>query len=262
MIDGKPGENVRQAIAAFEQAYGLPVDGQLDAAVFQKLTQLDARPVLTEYAITAQDVVGPFVPAIPEKYEEMAALKTLAYTSPLELLAEKFHATEELLQTLNPGKDFAKAGTKIVVPNVGNPQLPGVVALIEVNKAEREVRVYDAQKKLLAFYPATIGSDVLPSPGGAMKVRAVAPAPTYTFDPARLNWDGATRKVTVAAGPNNPVGSVWIDLTKDTYGIHGTPDPASIGYSASHGCIRMHIPSAEWLFRRVTVGTPVYIFRA
>jgi lipoprotein-anchoring transpeptidase ErfK/SrfK len=257
VIDGKPGENVRQAIAAFEEAYRLPVDGQLDAAVFQKLTQLDSRPALAEYEITAADVAGPFIAAVPEELEDKGALPAMSYTSALELLAEKFHATEELLQTLNPGVDFARAGTRIVVPDLGDDQLPGAVALIEVNRAEREVRVYDAQKKLLAFYPATIGSDVLPTPSGSLKVTGVAPEPDYTFDPAKLNWEGAKRKVVVKPGPNNPVGSVWIDLDKPTYGIHGTDEPRFIGKTASHGCVRLTNWDAEELASQVKPGVPV-----
>ena len=257
VIDGRGGENTRQAIAAFEAEAKLPVDGQLDEAVFQRLTQMDSRPVLTEYTITPQDVAGPFVAEIPEKYEAMATLKTLAYTSPLEMLAERFHVTEQLLQTLNPNADFAKAGTNIMVPAVGNDQLQGDITEIIVDKGERAVRVMGAGGKLLAFYPATIGSDVLPSPGGAMAVRAVAPAPTYTFDPARLNWEGAKKKVTVAQGPNNPVGSVWIDLTKDTYGIHGTPDPHLVGKRPSHGCVRLTNWDAEELASRVKPGVAV-----
>ena len=257
IIDGRPGENVRQAVAAFEKAYDLPVDGQLDAAVFQKLTQLDNRPALAEYEITAADVKGPFIQSVPQELEDKGKLPAMSYTSALELLAEKFHATEELLQTLNPGADFARAGTKIVVPDVANQSLPAAVASIEVNRAEREVRVYDAQKKLLAFYPATIGSDVLPTPSGSLKVNGVAPEPDYTFDPEKLNWDGAKTKVTVKPGPNNPVGSVWIDLNKPTYGIHGTDEPRTIGKTVSHGCVRLTNWDAEELASQVKPGVPV-----
>ena len=257
VIDGKPGENVRQAVAAFEKANGLTPDGQLDAEVFQKLTQLDSRPALAEYEITAQDVAGPFIAQVPQELEDKGRLPAMSYTSALELLAEKFHATEELLQTLNPGVDFAKAGGRIVVPSLGDNRLPAAVASIEVNKAEREVRVYDAQKKLLAFYPATIGSDVLPTPSGSLKVSGVAPEPDYTFDPAKLNWDGAKTKVTVKPGPNNPVGSVWIDLNKPTYGIHGTDEPRTIGKTVSHGCVRLTNWDAEELAGQVKPGVPV-----
>ncbi len=257
VIDGTMGENVRQAIAAFEKANGLQVDGQLDEAVFQKLTQVDPTPVLADYTITDADVKGPFIQAVPDDLTEKGKLPAMSYTSPLELLAERFHATEELLQTLNPGVDFAKAGAKIVVPHVRTDALPGAVKLIEVNKAEREVRVYGENRQLLAFYPATIGSDVLPTPSGNLKVTAVARNPDYTFDPAKLNWDGAKTKVNVKPGPNNPVGAVWIDLSKPTYGIHGTDNPRTIGKTESHGCVRLTNWDALQLASQVKAGVPV-----
>jgi len=257
VIDGKTGENVRQAIAAFEEAHALPVDGQLDEAVFQKLTELDARPVLTTYAITAQDVAGPFNTETPTAIEDQAKLKALSYLSSAELLAEKFHVTEDMLATLNPGVDLTKAGSTITVPDLGSAAINGQVARIEVDKAEKAVKAFDAAGKLLAFYPATIGSDELASPDGTWKVRAVATKPTYTWDPTRLTYKGPKTKMTVAAGPNNPVGAVWIDLDKDTYGIHGSPDPALIGKRSSHGCVRLTNWDALELAKAVKAGVPV-----
>ncbi|MBW3558633.1 MAG: L,D-transpeptidase [Proteobacteria bacterium] len=257
VIDGTMGENVRQAIAAFERANDLPVDGQLDEAVFNKLTQLDNRPALAEYTIAEQDLRGPFVETIPDDLEAQGRLPVLAYTSPLELLAERFHMTEEALQALNPNVDFRRAGQTIRVAALAPDQLPGAVTLIEVDKAERAVRVYAEGRKLLAFYPATIGSSVLPTPGGEMAVKGVAPEPTYTFDPKKINSGAADKVVKVAAGPNNPVGSVWIDLTKETYGIHGTPEPRFIGKTASSGCVRLTNWDAEELAAQVKPGVRV-----
>lgn len=257
VIDGKPGENVRQAIAAFETANGLAVDGVLDEAVFAKLTSMDSSPVLTEYVITPEDVAGPFEPVIPDDLAAQGRLKALSYTSAAELLAEKFHMTEDLLRSLNPGVDLSVAGGRIVVAAVAANPLAADVAAIEVDKAERAVRVYDAQHNLLAFYPATIGSDDLASPSGSLKVTGVARNPTYTFDPARLTYNGPKAKVVVAAGPNNPVGAVWIDLSKDTYGIHGASDPAQIGKRSSHGCVRLTNWDALALADKVKPGVTV-----
>jgi lipoprotein-anchoring transpeptidase ErfK/SrfK len=238
VIDGRYGENVRQALAAFEEANGLPVDGQIDQAVFDKLTMLDSRPVLTEYTITAADVAGPFIPAVPTEIEDQSKLPGLEYTGPAELLAEKFHMTEDLLKTLNPGAELTMAGQTILVADQGDDVLTGI-ASIEVDKAESAVKAYDAAGKLLAFYPATIGSEELATPDGVLKVTGVSRHPTYTFDPTRLTWKGPKKKTIVKAGPNNPVGAVWIALNKPTYGIHGAPDPALIGKRASHGCVRL-----------------------
>lgn len=257
VIDGLAGENLRQAIAAFEKTHALPVDGKLDAQVFAALTTFDTDPALTEYEITPQDVAGPFVASLPDDLEAKSKLKALSYRGPAELLSETFHTTEALLATLNPGIDFTKAGTRIVVPAVRKTELEGAVARIEVDKAERAVKAFDANGKLLAFYPATIGSEELPAPSGELKVLAVAHAPTYTFDPKRLSYKGPKTKVTVPAGPNSPVGSVWIDLSKDTYGIHGSDEPKQIGKTFSHGCIRLTNWDAEQLAAAVKAGVVV-----
>ncbi|HEY0650940.1 L,D-transpeptidase [Phenylobacterium sp.] len=239
VIDGQDGENVKNAVAAYERANGLPEDGLLDAEVWGKLTA-DEGPVLTDYVITAEDVAGPYTPVIPKDYADMAKLDRLGFTGPLEALAERFHMDAALLQALNPGVDFAAAGTKIVVAAPSRPQLPAKVAKVEVDKAMKQVRAYDAADRLLAAYPATVGSSELPTPNGEWAVRTIAPEPTWTYDPSRLNFgDRKAGKLTIKAGPNNPVGAVWIDLTKDTYGIHGAPEPRLVGKVASHGCVRL-----------------------
>ncbi len=257
VIDGKPGENVRQAIAAFEAANSLPVDGKMDAQAWQALTNADAAPAMQDYAITAQDVAGPFVAKIPTDYAEMAKLKALAYSSPSEALAEKFHMDEALLKALNPGVDFAKAGAVIVVARPGEDRLAATVTRIEVDKAEREVRAYGDGDKLLAVYPATVGSSERPAPAGEWAVRTIAPNPTWSYDPKRLTFGKAADKMTIAAGPNNPVGVMWIDLTKDTYGIHGAPDPRRVGKAESHGCVRLTNWDVQELGAAVKAGTAV-----
>jgi lipoprotein-anchoring transpeptidase ErfK/SrfK len=257
VIDGQYGENVRQAIAAFETASGLPVDGQLDAQVFERLAAGDTTPVMQDYVITEADVKGPFVEKIPTDYEQMAKLERLAFTGPAELLAEKFHMDEELLRALNPGADFSKPGTTLLVVRPGADRMDMQVARIEVDKAEREARAYDRAGKLVAVYPATVGSSDMPAPSGSWEVATVAPSPTWTYDPDKLNFGDAGKKLTIAAGPNNPVGSIWIDLTKDTYGIHGTPDPDKVGKTDSHGCVRLTNWDAEELGSAVAKGTEV-----
>jgi lipoprotein-anchoring transpeptidase ErfK/SrfK len=257
VIDGQDGGNVRNAVAAFEAAHDLPVDGAMDEQVWAALAK-DAQPAVTDYTITAEDVKGPFLAKIPTDYAEMAKLDALGFTSPSEALAEKFHMDEALLKALNPGADFATAGTKIVVAALGPDRLPGTVARIEVDKTKRQVRAYGDGDVLLAVYPATVGSSERPAPAGEWAVRAVAPNPTYTYDPSRLTFGKAEQgKLTIKAGPNNPVGAAWIDLTKDTYGIHGTPDPRLVGKTASHGCVRMTNWDARQLGQAVKKGTVV-----
>jgi len=257
VIDGLGGDNTRQAIAAFEKAAGLPQDGVLDAEVFRRLTAGDDGRVLTDYTIAAADLAGPFIGQVPADLADMVKLQTVGYATPLEMLAEKFHMTEGLLQALNPGVDFGKAGQTIVVAAVAQTELTDDVAHIVVDKAERSVRVYDAADKLLAFYPATIGSSARPAPSGELSVVGVAPEPNYTYDPDRVSYDRGDRKVIVPPGPNNPVGSVWIDLSRDTYGIHGTPDPSKVGKTFSSGCVRLTNWDAEQLASKVKPGVRV-----
>jgi lipoprotein-anchoring transpeptidase ErfK/SrfK len=257
VIDGQEGNNLTLAISAFQEAHRLTVDGKLSPATWDALAA-DANPALTDYVITAEDVAGPFTPDIPkDDYEAMAKLPALGYGTPLEALAEKFHMDEPLLQALNPGVDFSQAGTTIIVAALGPDGLDGKVTRIEIDNAKGVLKAYADGDKLLAVYPATVGSTERPAPVGEWAVNTVAPRPTYTYDPTRLTFGKPTGKLTIKAGPNNPVGSTWIDLTKDTYGIHGTPDPRLVNKRASHGCVRLTNWDAAELGAAVQKGAKV-----
>ena len=255
VIDGAMGGNTRRAIEAFQRANAMAVDGELSSALLDKLRAAHSGDLLQRYTITAEDVSGPFID-LPSGMEEQAKLETLGYESPAEAIAEKFHMAQSFLEALNPGADFGSAGTEITVIVPGKDELEAKVARIEVDKAGSALRAYTEDGTLVATYPATIGSSSFPSPSGAMEVRAVAPAPTYHFDPEGRSW-GPDEKLTIAAGPNNPVGGTWIDLSKEGYGIHGTPDPKLIGKTASHGCVRLTNWDAEELPKAVSPGTKV-----
>ncbi|HEX2725886.1 MAG TPA: L,D-transpeptidase [Beijerinckiaceae bacterium] len=265
MIDGRTGDNLRKALAAFAQEHGVKAAGELNQDVWTKLTESSGEPAVIEYTISDADVKGPFAEKIPARMEDMAKLDRLGYTSAQELLAEKFHASADLLTALNPGKRFDEAGTRIVVPNVlasqgekSDKSDKGNVARIEVEKGARALKVLDKGGKLLAFYPASIGSTDKPAPSGDFTVRAVAENPTYTYDP-KFGFKGvkAKEKLTIKPGPNNPVGAVWIDLSLETYGIHGTPEPEKVGKSFSHGCVRLTNWDAKELAAMVQKGTKV-----
>lgn len=259
VIDGLAGDNVSKAIAAYEQANGLAVDGKTDEALLQQLASEDPKPVLTRYTIREKDVAGPFLDKVPDTLEEMAKLDALSFTSPRELLAEKFHMDEDLLEALNPGADFAQAGTEITVAQVTQREEKDTVTRIEVDKTRGALFAYDGNDTLIAFYPATIGSDGMPSPTGTHEVRTIAPSPKYYYNPKELNFSGVETEdlLEIAAGPNNPVGTVWIDLTEPTYGIHGTPEPSLIAKTQSHGCVRLTNWDAEELSTMVKKGTAV-----
>jgi lipoprotein-anchoring transpeptidase ErfK/SrfK len=258
MIDGKSGENVRQAITAFQKARGLRADGKLDQETFAKLLETGSEPALIEYKIGEGDVKGPFVAKMPTDLEHMAELKHLGYASPLQLLSEKFHASEALLQAFNPGQTFDTAGATITVPNVRAARTKGTVVKIEVDKPGRGLRAFGPGGQLVAYYPASVGSKEKPAPSGTYGVRRAVFNPTYTYDP-KFAFKGvkAKEKVEIAEGPRNPVGSAWIDLSKESYGIHGTAHPETIGKTESHGCVRLTNWDAVELAHMVSKATVV-----
>jgi lipoprotein-anchoring transpeptidase ErfK/SrfK len=258
VIDGKTSENAGKAIVAFQRSRGLAASGKLDQPTWDKLCASMSAPVMVAYTITDDDVRGPFVHKIPRDFEGMARLHRLGYRSAGQLLAEKFHTSEEMIKLLNRGKRLDSAGTVIIVPNVADGRPDGQVFRIEVDKPAKLVRAFGRNDELIAFYPASIGSSEKPAPSGTYRVRQVVENPIYHYDP-RFHFKGvrSKRRLTIAPGPNNPVGLVWIDLTKASYGIHGTPRPEEIGKTQSHGCIRLTNWDALDLAKRVRKGTPV-----
>jgi lipoprotein-anchoring transpeptidase ErfK/SrfK len=257
-IDAAYGSNMRNALSGFQKARDLPVTGKLDAATWTALLQ-DTAEMVVPYTLQDVDTAGPFV-AIPEDMAAKAALPALGYASPAEGLGEKFHVSPKLLARLNPGKDFTRTGDQIMVPNVlGTEPLPKA-SKVMVSKEGRILTVYDTEGKLIAQYPASTGSAHDPLPIGTWKINGVARHPTYHYNP-KLFWDAKTgdKKATVPAGPNNPVGVAWIDLSKPHYGIHGTPVPAAIGKTESHGCIRLTNWSVQEVAGLVAPGTQVVL---
>ncbi len=233
-IDGRGGANTDKAIDAYERTTGSRI---------ADLVAASQEPPTITYTITAEDASAPLTPSIPRDMMAKARLKRLGYTSRLELLAEKFHASPALLKRLNPRLQLG-AGHQIVVPNVkvvsASEGRPLADIVVHVSKSISTLWVTDAAGKAFIHAPVTSGSEHDPLPIGEWTVTGVSRNPSFNYNPD-LFWDAdpSHSKAKIAPGPNNPVGVVWVDISKPHYGIHGTPEPSTIGHSESHGCVRL-----------------------
>jgi lipoprotein-anchoring transpeptidase ErfK/SrfK len=252
-IDGQFGDNLRTAVTGYQSARNLQKTGSADQATWQSLNA-DTASALAPYTISADDVMGPFE-QISHDMMAQAKLKHLGYQSPPEELGERFHINPKLLAVLNPGKDLTKADEQVLVPNVQREYVLQADKVV-VSKSNHTVSAFAADGMLLAQYPATMGSEHDPLPIGNWKITGVQQNPVFHYNPAFF-WDAKPKdeRAEIAAGPNNPVGVVWIALSKEHYGIHGTPEPGKIGHTESHGCIRLTNWDAEELSRTVKPGT-------
>jgi lipoprotein-anchoring transpeptidase ErfK/SrfK len=263
-IDGYPGANLSHALTAFQTSRELLVSGEPDCETWRALRGDQMGELIAIYAIADADVQGPFVAAIPNDLMRQAKLPSLGYRSPLERLAEKFHASPRLLSRLNPNVRL-DAGTMLRVPavlpfdvDVRPPRSTGTDVTIVVSKEDSSLRALGGDGRLVFFAPVTTGSTHDPLPLGDWKVTGVRWMPPFHYNP-RLFWDAKPNdtRATLKPGPNGPVGVVWIDLDRPHYGLHGTPEPAAIGRTASHGCVRMTNWDAARVAALVKPGTLV-----
>lgn len=277
VVDGTMGAGTREAIRGFQQAKNIKVTGKADTATKAALGDLSQS--VETVTITDADAAGPFVAKIPASKDEQAKLDNLSYTSIEEALAEKYHTSTAKLRALNRGAAF-KAGSQIKVPAIRTTGAGAAgtdnwsvtldklsvakdqpaAAKVVVDKSDATVRAYDASGALLAQFPATMGSGHDPLPIGEWKIRGVVKNPPFNYNPD-LFWDAAPsdKKAKLPPGPNGPVGVVWIDLSKEHYGIHGTAHPELIGKTESHGCIRLTNWDAAKLAQMVKAGTPALL---
>lgn len=262
VIDGAPGNNTRKASAAYQAAMGSAPD-------------ISTTQALTDYTITAADAAGPFSENIPEDMAEKAKLPGLYFSSVAEALGERFHTSPEVLKRLNPTTTFA-AGATLKVPNVIVVEMPqpaaagaarsapvkAPVVTVTVSKSASAATVTDAAGKVIFYAPVTSGSGHDPLPIGKWAVTSIVRNPTFNYNPA-LFWDAepGDTKAKIPAGPNGPVGVVWIDISKPHYGLHGTPEPRTIGHTQSHGCVRLTNWDAMRLAELVAKGTAVVFTR-
>lgn len=279
VIDGREGASLKGALRGFQTANGLPVTGAIDKPTLAALAKHRAVRPTVRVALGAADLSGPFVGAIPDDYAVKAKLPTMGYSNRMERIAERYHTTPETLIALNSAAKSLKAGTPIMVPNVVTgpqtydaklkPDWQATLAMLNVgaaqpsaarvvvDKSEGVLKVYDREDKLVAQFPATMGSSKDPLPLGSWKIQGVSYLPDYSYDPTLLRGeDDGNEKQVLKPGPNSPVGVVWMDLNKPNYGIHGTPSPETIGRAESNGCIRLSNWDAARLALMVKPGTP------
>jgi lipoprotein-anchoring transpeptidase ErfK/SrfK len=257
-IDGKLGENAQKALRAFAEANNLAADKPLTPDIWTMLSGTSKDPVITEYTLTENDVKGPFLKKIPSKMEAMKHLEALSYTSPRQAIAEKLHISEGLLTALNAGKKFDRVGEHIYVTSVPKKPAELTIARLEVDKMRQTVKAFDPTGALIGFFPATVGSAEKPTPSGSFNVISADANPTYRYNP-QYKFKGVKSKkpFTIRPGPNNPVGSYWMGLSAEGYGLHGTPNPSKVSKAESHGCVRLTNWDAVLVGMNVKKGTPV-----
>lgn len=292
VVDGKDGMSTRNALRGYQEANGLPVTGRLDDATKAKLAQWSNIAATRVVTIPADFAAGPFV-KIPAKAQDQAKLDCMCYESLDEKLAERFHTTVQVLKELNPQIATATAasapadgsvmsmfaaGQQIRVPNVGGDAVDAAAAgnegwaktltmlgvgtqqpkaaRVVVSKSKGTLKAYDDAGKLVAVYTATMGSKHDPLPLGQWKILGVGKNPDFHYNP-KLFWDvkDTAKDALLKPGPNSPVGVVWIDISKEHYGIHGTPSPETIGRAESHGCVRLTNWDAARLAQMVSTKT-------
>lgn len=260
-LDGVIGSQTRAALRAFQRSENLPVTGEWDPATKARLPLPGA--LFTNYSVTAADCAR--LHPVPRTWLGKSQQDRLDYESLLELVAERGHAHPELLRRLNPelGWTNLTAGSTVKIPLADYPPPRRKAARVRISLSGRTLEAHDSVSNLLVHFPCSIGRRMESRPVGELHVIVLAPNPNYTFNPAvfpeSAEGQQLGRKLTLPAGPNNPVGTAWIGLDRSGYGIHGTPHPEQVGRTESHGCFRLANWNAEYLLQLVELGTPVVV---
>ncbi|HKY61042.1 MAG TPA: L,D-transpeptidase family protein [Gemmatimonadota bacterium] len=273
VLDGKWGKNTEKAVVWFQDREGLPTTGIVDSVTLSRLRAQAGSPatLLGTRVLTEDDMSGPFV-AIPADVYRWRDLACMCYESPGEKLAERYHASPALLSELNGGRvlDSLTPGDTLVVPNLREEPAPAAVGdsvrTTDGPRIERlvvsgrgfYVHALDEEGRLLFHFPTTLGSGYDPSPAGEVEIVSITPDPWFHYQPRLLSGvDRSKPSTLVPPGPNNPVGGIWIKLSEPHYGIHGTREPATIGYETSSGCVRLTNWDAAFLGARLAPGMRV-----
>jgi lipoprotein-anchoring transpeptidase ErfK/SrfK len=272
------GMSNEQAQAALRPVFAEPVRlvyGQTTWTL--RPARFGARVTIADGVLAALGAeAGGAVPLVPQVDEE--AVRTFVQALDKRVSLAPVDAQLSGLKGLRPQFTEEKPGLRVlrgltasrIVRALQSPQIRrirvAVTALqpkrtvakfgpvIVIRRGANQLRYYRGARLLRTFGVAT-GQSVYPTPTGTFSIVDMQLNPWWL--PPDSPW--AKGKKPIPPGPGNPLGTRWMGLSAPGVGIHGTPDDASIGYSASHGCIRMHIPDAEWLFHHVELGTPVVI---
>ena len=260
-IDGVGGPQTVAALRAFQASIGLDETGRLDPPTRENL--LLTAPALTTHTFVPEELVN--LQPVPTTWLEKSELKSMAYGSALEMIAERCRASPNFLKRLNPDVDLENIwpGTAIQVPAPGAFKPATKAARLHVRLAEHILEATDDTGRVIAHFPVSIARSVEKRPVGELHVTVVIANPDYTFDPEVFPESPEAkelgRKLIIQPGPNNPVGVAWIGLDRTGYGIHGTPDPEKVGRTESHGCLRLANWDALTLFQLAWVGLPVTV---
>ena len=260
VIDGVWGDGSLYAMQAWQKSQGRRQTAWVDVPLYVDIATMPE--ALIRYTITAEDVAlvtGP----LPATWAERAQMKLLGYESLGACVAERFHTSERTLKRLNPAiinwPEDLTVGTVLTVPNVRQAALEKPARLVVALK-ECVLAGYDANGVMRLRFPCSIARNRAHLPDtGVLRIKNMAPAPKYTYDPANYGQDPDIGKMVVPPGPRNPVGSRWIGLSLSGYGIHGTPKPNTVGRPESRGCFRLTNWNAEKLFELVAPGMPVEV---
>jgi lipoprotein-anchoring transpeptidase ErfK/SrfK len=260
-IDGIRGPQSSAALRAFQRSRGLAPSGELDDRTAREL-EMEA-PALAWFSLASDDLAG--LQPLSTTWLGKSRQTALAHETALELATERYRAGAGFLRRMNPGLDWdaVTADTLFVAPAAEFVARPGRAGFVEIRLAEKVLEAFAADGRLLAHFPTSIARRVEKRPVGDLKVTVVVANPDYTFDPAVFPESEEAkelgRKLILPPGPNNPVGVAWVGLDRSGYGIHGTPDPAKVGHTESHGCFRLANWDAQTLLGLVWMGMTVRV---